>query len=104
MSLDIYLEVPGMVTIFDANYTHNVVPMWDKAGCYDALYKSQGKKAADVLPALKAGLQAMHDDPEGFRALNPPNGWGSYDSAMPWLCNVIENFEANPDATIRVSA
>ena len=30
------------------NITHNLVGMWKAAGCYDALYKSEGKRARNV--------------------------------------------------------
>jgi hypothetical protein len=103
VSLDIYLEQPGIVTVFDTNYTHNVTPMWRKAGCYDALYMSEGKSAAEVLPALRAALYAMQSDSDGYRALDAPNKWGTYETALPWLERLVAAFEENPNATIRVS-
>lgn len=104
MSLDIYLIAFRETTVFDANYTHNVTPMWHRAGVYDALYMSDGKTAAEVLPELRAGLEAMRIDPEGYAAINPPNGWGSYETALPWLAALIEKFEANQDGVIRAYA
>lgn len=111
MSLDIWLSIdvdtggkePHNITLFDANYTHNVVPMWKKAGCYDALYMSDGKLAGNVLPELEAGLAAMKADPEGFKQLNPLNGWGNYDSALKFLEEFTEACRAHPKTTIGVS-
>jgi hypothetical protein len=103
MSLSLYLEVPGMVEVASANFTHNTTPMWRKAGCYDALYNSQGKKASEVVGALRQARDAMLAHPEVYRALDPPNGWGKFDDAYPWLCEVVEHFTAHPDAIIRVS-
>jgi hypothetical protein len=106
VSLDIWLTVipdePAAVTVFDANYTHNVTPMWHKAGIYDALYLSDGQTAADVLPALRAGLadmQAKHDE---YTDLDASNGWGTYATAFPWLEKLVAAFEANPKGRIHV--
>jgi len=84
--------------------THNVAPMWSKAGVYEALYKSEGKRAGDLLDVLQRGIAAMRADPDGFKQLNPPNGWGNYDLALQFL----EEWEAlcrkHPDARIHAWA
>lgn len=111
MSLDFYLTIsvdtggsePYTQTLFDANITHNVVPMWDKAGVTDALYESHDKQAKDIIDALECGVAAMEADPAGYEALNPPNGWGSYERALPWLRNVLAQCKAHPNATIGIS-
>ncbi len=103
MSLDFYLEAPRVVEVFDANYTHNVTSMWRKAGCYRALYESAGAKAHAIIPELRAAVEAMRADPDGFKALDAPNKWGTYETALPWLESVLRACEENPDATIRVS-
>ena len=106
MSLDIYLtaQVCEVQRVHDANITHNVTPMWHEAGIYDALYRSAGLKASDVLPRLKAGLADMRADPEKYAALNPPNGWGTYPQAIVWLAELVAAFEAHPDGIIEVWA
>jgi hypothetical protein len=78
MSLDISLRAVREVVVFDANFTHNVTPMWERAGIYDALYNSEGKSAADVLAALKAGLRDMEAKPDEYTALNASKGWGTF--------------------------
>ena len=105
MSLDIYLAGPETVLVekFSSNYTHNVVPMWKLAGVYDALYMSAGKRAKDILPALRAGLFNMKHNGEKYKALNPENGWGSYETAVPWLEKFIVACEENPESIIEVS-
>jgi hypothetical protein len=85
------------------NMTHNVSPMWRIAGCYEALYESEGKKASDVLPALLVAADHMEANAEQHLLLNPPNRWGSYDGALSWLRKVITACQENPDALIRVS-
>lgn len=104
MSLDFYIEETRPITVFDANMTHNVSRMWRKAGIYDALYKSQGRIAGDVVRELRVGLQKMLDNREEYEKLNPENGWGSYASAINFLRDVIIGCEDNPKGTVVISA
>ena len=111
MSLDIWLSVPidsgstETVTheVFSANITHNVAKMWNTAGIWEALYESAGKSAADVLPSLRQGLAHMRDNPAIYKALNAPNGWGTYDNALPWLAKLVDAFEEHYKGIIGVS-
>lgn len=110
MSLDIWLEADldtggrrlHCVRLFDANYTHNVIPMWQDAGCYEALYNSEGKTAGEVLPALQAAILDMHRRPEHYRAMDSPNGWGVYARALPWLGRFASACKRHPKARIGV--
>lgn len=110
MSLDIYLDGAscdhckrGGEEVFSANITHNLRRMWDEASVCDALYESQGKTAASILPALESGLAVMQADPARFEAFNAPNGWGLYKHAVPWLAEVVRACRENPAAVVRVS-
>ncbi len=103
MSLDISLFEDQPVEVCDMNITHNVAPMWKAAGCYDALYNSQGKQARDILPALLNALDNMKKDQKKYEAMNPVNGWGSFDSAVHWLEVFYEKCLEYPDAKVRVS-
>lgn len=102
MSLDFWLQEMQLVNVFDANYTHNVTPMWREAGVYDALYNSEGKKASEIIPILERGLVKMRENPEVYEAMNPENGCGSYESAVPWLQSVLNACREKPDAVIVV--
>lgn len=42
----------------------------------------EGPQGAALLGQIIRGLEA---DPERFRAMNPPNGWGDYDSLLSVL-------------------
>ena len=90
--------------VFSSNYTHNVTPMWREAGVYEALYESAGKLACEIIPALERGVADMEARPSVYEAMNPENGWGSYDRALPWLRAVLAACRENPGATIRVWA
>ena len=83
--------------------THNVAPMWHRAGCYDALYNSHGKRAREVLMLLVGAVDHMAAHPEEYEPLNPSNGWGSYRGALSWLREVTAACAGNPDALIQVS-
>jgi len=90
--------------VVSENITHNVNKMWMKAGIYDDLYGSGGKKVSDVLFKLERGLVYMIDNPEIFIPLNPENGWGSYDGTVSWLRNLISELKQYPNGTIEISA
>ena len=107
MSLDIWLSFEskhgtGGSTAFDGNYTHNVTPMWSKAGVYDALYNSSGKKAKEILPELVNGILGMRNNPDEYKKLNPDNGWGDYDSALKFLRNFAKSCNEYPETIIGI--
>jgi|HubBroStandDraft_6_1064221.scaffolds.fasta_scaffold14344_3 hypothetical protein len=115
MSLDIYLTVPekcphcgGALSletteVFSKNITHNVAPMWRKAGVYEALYESEGKLAKEFVELLDRGVEHMRANYSEYEKLNSANGWGLAKNALPWLEQVRDAFRANPYATIHVS-
>ena len=120
MSLDVSLYGPAEDTecsecghgrpvrplIYDANITHNLTSMADEAGIYQYLWRPEELKintAVDLIEPLKKGLALLKSDPERFIKLNPSNGWGSYDSFVPWVENYLKACEENPTATISVS-
>lgn len=116
MSLDIYLMTPdkcphcgGVLAnrcqeLCSQNYTHNVIGMWREAGVYEALYRSEGHLASEYLDTLRKGIVDMKANPTKYEAMNPKNGWGSYETALPWLKHWLEACEQNPAATIHISA
>jgi hypothetical protein len=112
VSLDIYLsgqcdvgtDEPIKVELYEANITHNVTPMWRKAGVYEALYKSDGKMAKEVGDVIKRGVCLMELHPDEYKKLNPPNGWGSYEGALEFLFEFAMACDRYPKAIIRVWA
>jgi hypothetical protein len=117
MSYDISLEATsveeechhcdgtGRVTTSDEltwwNYTSNSAWMWREAGA--DLAEFEGKTAGECAPLLKSAIDALEADPERFRAGNPATGWGDYDSLLDALKELLRDFEANPEAIVRVS-
>jgi len=104
MSLDITLIAYAPNEVYSANYTHNVVPMWKLAGVYGALYGSDGMTAIAICPTLLKGYQDMKKYPKKYRALNPSNGWGHYDTAMKFIKNLYNQCKKYPDSIIHISA
>ncbi len=106
MSYDIYLTIdtggPEHALVTDGwNYTSNCAPMWRQAGADLATFHA--RKAGDCLPVLDAAIAAMRADPDTFRKMDPPNGWGSYDSLLPQLEALAEDLRRHPNATVAVS-
>jgi hypothetical protein len=102
MSLDIWLTTMVATNVVEQNITHNLNKMWHEAGIYYALYNCAGKTAASVLPILENGLFLMLNDPERFKKLDSPNGWGLYENAVPWLTKLIAGFKEYPEGIIGV--
>lgn len=106
MSLDVYLTAMRPSGVYEANITHNLVPMAKEARIYSHLWRPDEigvTKAAELIEPLKQGLAMMKSDPERFKAHNPPNGWGTYDGFVRWLEDYISACIENPDADVRVS-
>lgn len=105
MSYDIWLEIdtggPEPAAVGGQwNYTSNCGPMWRAAGA--DLAEFHGKTAGDCLLALTAGITELRAHPAKYEAMNPPNGWGSYDSLIPALEELAGTFRSHPKATVKV--
>lgn len=97
MSLDISIGGKSF------NATHNLTEMWTEAGCFDALYNSDGIKAKHIRPFLEKGLKLMIIKSDSFKKLNPENGWGSYEGAVKFLENVINACLENKESRVHIS-
>lgn len=106
MSLDVYLEVVQPVSVFNYNITHNLVPMAREAGIYLACWRPEeigAEKAADLVPILTEGLRVLREDPDRFKALNPENGWGSYEGLVRFVQSYLDACMESPEAAVRAS-
>lgn len=89
--------------VYEANYTHNCNTMADAAGVYHAVWRPEENgitKAAQMIPILEAGIANMEREPAKYRLLNPENGWGSYDTFLPWLRRYLEACREHPEADV----
>ena len=93
-------------TVFNANITHNLTAMADAAGLYRVLWRPDElgiTKACALIEPLRTGLLKLLGDPAGFRALNPSNGWGTYESLVDFVTKYHAACLEHPDAVIGVS-
>ncbi len=103
MSLDLWMETPtcqtcGETKITDElNYTYNVYNMW-KTIFSDAenMVDIDGLTGKQSIEKLKFALETLINEPETFTALNPKNGWGSYDGFKKYISQLITLAESHP--------
>ena len=90
-------------TAYKRNYTYNVSPMFfdafpstpeDRTGGIRQLDGLTGRECSEL---LRVAIEAMAGDPEKYRAMNPSNGWGDYDSALVMLRQMAAACEEHPD-------
>lgn len=93
---------PVAVGGLDANYTYNVAPMFSAAigetpGGWDGVSAETVANRCDMI------LEAFAADPEKFRAMNPANGWGSFDGARSFITTIRDECRRAPRAIVQVS-
>ena len=88
--------------VWEWNVTHNLSQMWRAAGIFNEIYNSEGVEASEVVDRLNHGLRMMTHHPEAYRALEPSNGWGTYENAIEFIGNFIEACNEYPKAVIAV--
>lgn len=106
MSYDIWLTIdtggPSPAEVGRSwNFTSNCVPMWRAAGA--DLAEFAGKTAGQCIPTLADAIAQMTRDPATYKAMDAPNGWGTYDTLMPALGRLLDDFKSHPLATVHVS-
>jgi hypothetical protein len=85
MIVDLYdcegTPVPADRMVGQWEITYNLGQMLKAAGFLDwkVLRNMTGREAAPVLGGVLDALQA---NPVRYQAMNPPNGWGSYDGLL----------------------
>jgi hypothetical protein len=108
MSWDIWLvtEVDGHdISVGDSfNYTHNCNPMIREAGLTEWPYEVDGWRAGELAERLDEAIRNLEADPKKYRAMNPENGWGDYDSLVARLRDVRDQCRTYPSTTVRMWA
>lgn len=106
MSLDVYLDAMRETNVFSRNITHNLSKMADAAGIYYALWRPDEigiTTAAQLIEPLADGLALLKREPERFKALNPENGWGTYEGLVSMVEEYLCACMKDPDAKVSVS-
>ena len=88
MSADLWIKFEACETCgrgaergAELNVTYNLRGMLREAG-FNGWDWCTGKPAPEVGAHMLAVLDGMVTDPERWRAMNPPNGWGDYDQCL----------------------
>jgi len=92
--------------LYDANITHNLTAMADKAGIYKALWRPEeidAKYAKDIIDIVEKGLEDLKSRPEYFKQFNSPNGWGMYKNFVPFVSDYLDALKQYPDSEIYIS-
>lgn len=104
MSYDVTLSIATgpetMACIFSWNYTSNCAAMWRHAGCDLAGF--DGKSATELRDSLRAAITVMEDRPAYYLAMEPSNGWGSYEGVLDALRELLIHCAAHPLTTVHV--
>ena len=76
------------------------------AGIYEHLWRPHEmgiETAGQLIEPLERGISLMKQDPQRFRALDSPNGWGTYRDFLPWLETLLQACRDYADAKVDVS-
>jgi len=91
---------------FSRNITHNLGQMAQEAGIYKHLWRPEEigiTKAEELIEPLKDGLATLQSDPDRFEALNPENGWGTYEGLVEYVDDYLRACIAYPQARVYAS-
>lgn len=118
MSYDTWIEMPDpdmgpeepVILVEIGNHTSNTSRMWHWAyaqavGRPEArIQETDRRPVAEVAEDLTKAYGVMAINAEMLRQWNPPNGWGTYESALSYLGDIAEacnRFRKVPDAVLR---
>lgn len=125
MSLDVYLNSKNEIdasctcsecghmhtykhkpTLFQANITHNLNVMAEKAAIYNHLWRPEEigiYLAKDLIEPLEIGLRTLKESPNEFIKYNSSNGYGTYMGLVSFVHEYLEACKEYPEAEIEVS-
>ena len=91
--------------LYTDNITHNLTPMASEARLYRPLWRPEEigiGRASGLIKPLAGGLDRLYSDPDRYKALNPPSGWGSYEVFVEFVTNYLAACQAHPEAAVEV--
>ena len=101
----VYLTIdtggPNTHDIWGRNHTSNTASMWREAGA--DLTEMDGMDAATASYVLTQAIKEIASRPSKYRAMEPENGWGTYDSCLGFLREIRDACDEHPNAALRVS-
>lgn len=93
------MRSPASVDDTTFHLTYNLSPMLRAAGM-PAWKSFIGMRAGEAGPTWQTVADTLRADPERFKAMNPPNGWGDYDGAVEVISALAAACAKHPDATV----
>lgn len=103
MSADYYLQVDTgnghSVEVAAFNVTYNLGVMLRAAG-FPAWRALSGAPPVETAGVLDGVARALRADPDRFKAMNPPNGWGDYDVAVKFVEDFRDALRDHPNVRI----
>lgn len=111
MSLDVWLKDNWCDhcgrgdEVYEGNITHNLTSMAEEAGCYQAMWRPDDagiQSAHELVPILSESLGKLTSNPGHFTALNPENGWGSYEILVEFVRDYLRACREYPEAHVDV--
>ena len=90
MSYDVSLIISTgteFVEVFSANHTSNTSDMWRAAGCDIAAF--DGKPAPELAAACEKAIRLIESDRKAFEQFQPSNRWGTIDSTLGFLHDLM---------------
>lgn len=88
------------------NVTHNLSKMAKAVGLDKVLWHPEEigiTSASQMIEPLEKGIKELESNPDKYKSLNPPNGWGSYEDFVRFCKVVLERCREYPDATIETA-
>lgn len=106
MSLDVSLY-KGDEWLFSANITHNLNFMAAQVhkDFYTAIWRPENlglTRAGEVADVIIQHIQNFAYNRYKYKQFDAPNGWGTYDDLMDFVCNYLTACLKNPEAIVSV--
>lgn len=94
--------------LYARNITHNLAVMAAAADLYSPIWRPEEMDppvttAQQLIPFLTDGLAKLKADPDLYRRLDDPKGWGLYQNFVPFVEALLEACSAHPEARIEAS-
>ena len=92
--------------LYHRNITHNLNAMARAAGIYQELWRPEAlgiTHASHLIAPLVRGLAKLEQWPVSFKALNPENGWGTYEDFVEFVADYLQACAKHPEARVKVS-
>lgn len=80
------------------NITHNVRPICAALGA--DCWEWHGRRCRETVPEIEQALRNHRAAPRALLHLNPKNGWGSVDSAVDFLVDLLDIAKHCPEDSV----